>query len=233
MIYTVIADINEPRKVQKRDCHIAWQPLSLIPDEVLEYVNSAKSEKVRAERLAAYSALFTSLDKLFGKRNFALLRTADGKPYLTENGEKSSISISISHSEGLAAVSLSTDGEIGVDIQSEIATDVAEKLEKRFFDNVKVTDTSLESLIYFIELSASGEPVLTPISETDKIKLVDDVGLEFTKKWAFSESVLKCCGTGFLGAANVNELSQNTKTAIYTLLTKTSAYALAITKKQL
>ena len=72
---------------------------------------------------------------------------------------------------------------------------------------MKIKDTSLESLVYFLELSPTGEAVLTPISETNKIKSVDDENLEFTKKWAFSESVLKCCGTGFLGAANVNELS--------------------------
>lgn len=233
MIYTVIADIEEIQKAQKRDCHVAWQPLSLIPKDTLEYINNAKSEKVRAERLAAYSALFVALDKLFEKRGMLLHRTANGKPYLTENNEKSNVNISISHTDGLAVVSLSTDGEIGVDIQSEISDEMAKRLEKRFFDNVTVSNTSLETIIYFLEQSPDGQLILTPISEIDKIKVSDNQGLEFTKKWAFSESVLKCCGTGFLGAASLDKLAQNTKTAIYTLSSKTNTYALAITKKQL
>ena len=90
MIYTVLVDILDfCNAYKKRDCHVEWQPLSLIPTEVIEYINLAKSEKAMCERFAAYSSLFISLDKIFEKKNLSLSRTNNGKPYLTEKTEKS------------------------------------------------------------------------------------------------------------------------------------------------
>ena len=138
MIYTVISDINNFKSAresaQKRDCHNKWQPLTLIPKDVISYIENGKNDEVRLERFTAYSTLFFALFELYGKKDVTLCRTDSGKPYLIENGNASKIQISISHSDGLVSVALSDEGDIGVDIQSEIDESRAERLEKRFGD---------------------------------------------------------------------------------------------------
>ena len=97
MIYTVISDINNFKSAresaQKRDCHNQWQPLTLIPRDVISYIENGKNDEVRLERYTAYSTLFFALFELYGKKDLTLCRTDSGKPYLIENGNASKIQI--------------------------------------------------------------------------------------------------------------------------------------------
>ena len=230
MIYTVIVDILDfCNFYNKRDCHIAWQPLSLIPDEIIKYIKSANSNEVKMERFAAYSALFIALKEFFGKTELVLERSEHGKPYLVENGVKSNIGISLSHSKGLAVISISDNFEIGVDIQAEINKDTALRLEKRFFEDVKIKSQKLDTKLFLLD----AELKLQNIYEADNVKAEESKNESFTTKWAFSEAVIKCIGNGFLSASRVRELSPKTKTQIYEIKHKTNTYALVIAKKRL
>ena len=175
MICTILVDSEQIKKFcEKRDCRL-WQPLTLISDETLKYIENTKNFSVRCERFSAYSVLFYATLKFFGRTITRLSRTDDGKPYISEsrmvcetdetksivcdstksnkniataengedfrnkldaeNGEKlKNIHFSISHSGGICAVTLSDEGECGVDIQALPDIDRIARLEKRFAD---------------------------------------------------------------------------------------------------
>ena len=216
MIYTVIAEASQLCKKevpapeislnghnlpnsQNRDCRYERQPLSLIPQEVREYIEQTKNERIKAERLCAYTTLFLSLNHFFGIENCRLERTSQGKPYIVlpddsvgdiSSGEYRNIFISLSHSDGVTAVCLSDEGDVGVDLQSEIDPERAERLKKRFFTDVKISDAEL-GVKYFL-CSYSDES-----SSFMEIQLPKSEQKDFTDLWAYCESVIKLYGKGF------------------------------------
>ena len=230
MIYTVISDINNFKSAresaQKRDCHNQWQPLTLIPKDVISYIENSKNDEVRLERYTAYSTLFFALFELYGKKDLTLCRTDSGKPYLIENGNASKIQISISHSDGLVAVALSDEGDIGVDIQSEIDKSRAERLEKRFFTDINIKEEIFSHKLFM--LSFTEENVKLEEFKNAKAKFDG-----FTAKWAYCESIMKCDGGGFGSLDKIPNLKEKTKTIIYKINPDFKEFILAITKKVL
>ena len=228
MIYTVVADTKKFKEAyenaQIRDCHDTWQPLTLIPKDVLDYIKNGKSEEIKTERLAAYSTLFFALFSLYGNKNFAICRKDSGKPYLTENGEISAIRISISHTDGAVAVALSDEYEVGVDVQSEIDESRAERLEKRFFNSINTTEESIPPELLNLRFG-DNEMSLEPIKSTN-IKVSD-----FTKKWAYCESLLKCDGGGFGSLEKISDIQKQTNVSIYTVEINEKPYAVATAVK--
>lgn len=222
MIYTVVADTKIFRtlseKLKKRDCRDVWQPLTLIPKDVLDYIKNGKSEEIKIERLAAYSTLFFALFSLYGKKNFELCRKDSGKPYLTENGEISKIHISISHTEGAVAVALSDEYEIGVDVQSEIDENRAERLEKRFFNSININEENIPLKLLYLRLSGDNDTSLKEIENTEA-EITD-----FTKKWAYCESLLKCDGGGFGSLEKISEIQKQAKVIIQTVKINTKPF---------
>ena len=230
MIYTVISDINNFKSAresaQKRDCHNQWQPLTLIPKDVISYIENSKNDEVRLERFTAYSTLFFALFELYGKKEVVLCRTDSGNPYLVENGKTSKIRISLSHSDGLAAVALSDEGDIGVDIQSEIDKSRAERLEKRFFADINIKEEIFPHKLFM--LSFTEENV-----KLEEFKNVEAKLDGFTAKWAYCESIMKCDGGGFGSLDKIPNLQEKTKTIIYKINPNSKEFILAITKKVL
>ena len=230
MIYTVISDINNFKSAresaQKRDCHNQWQPLTLIPKDVISYIENSKNDEVRLERFTAYSTLFFALFELYGKKDLTLCRTDSGKPYLIENGNASKIQISISHSDGLVAVAISDEGDIGVDIQSEIDKSRAERLEKRFFTDINIKEEIFPHKLFM--LSFTEENV-----KLEEFKNVEAKLDGFTAKWAYCESIMKCDGGGFGSLDKIPNLQEKTKTIIYKINPNSKELILAITKKVL
>ena len=148
MIYTVIAYLGENRIEAKRDCRVIRQPLSLLQAEIKAYIENTKNESVRAERELAYTTLLCSLKAFFDIEHPVIDRAADGKPYLVG----SSIHFNISHSDGVIAVCLSDEGEVGVDIQSEIDPQRAKRLEDRFFADLDVKSENLSGEYYLCHI---------------------------------------------------------------------------------
>ena len=145
---TFIVDSRALEKYyENRDCH--WQPLTLISDEIFEYIERAGNKQSKLERFAAYSLLFSMSEKIFGVRIKSLGRNEFGKPFikeLTKIGGKiavsqdenplKKISFSISHSGGFSAVTLSDEGECGVDIQVLPGRKTSERVEERFLRGI-------------------------------------------------------------------------------------------------
>ena len=115
--------------------------------------------------------------------------------------------ISISHSDGVIAVSISDEGEVGVDIQSEISPDKAKRLDQRFLFSVDARSESLDIRYYYCSIS-DNEAIFT------EIPLSDAKILDFTAKWTYSEAILKLFGRGFGDIGKLRELSKAAKCEI-------------------
>lgn len=204
MIYTVISIFEENRITAKnRDCRIIRQPLSLLSEEIKEYIESTGNEKVKAERRLAYTTLLCSLKAFFNLDKISIKRNEYGKPYLSDGD----IYISLSHSEGAVAVTLSDEGEVGVDLQSEISPERAERLDKRFFTDLTVKMCDASICYYFCRLNED-EAVI------ESIDCPEPAPDSFTSKWAYAESLMKLVGRGFADASNINEISSQAKTEV-------------------
>jgi hypothetical protein len=203
MIYTVIATLGKNRIENKnRDCRIIRQPLSLLQGELSEYVESAKNETVRAERCLAYTTLLCALKSFYNLENVRIVRNEYGKPYIADCG----LYFNISHSDGSIAVCISDEGEVGVDIQSEIDPDRAKRLGDRFFTDLSVKSEDIDIKYYFLDITSDkakfSEITLSTATEC------------FTAKWAYAESLMKLYGRGFGDVGNISELSNNARSTV-------------------
>lgn len=203
MIYTVIAYLGENRIEAKRDCRVFRQPLSLLPTEIKRYIENTKNESVRAERELAYTTLLCSLKAFFDIEQPVIDRTADGKPFIKD----SQLHINISHSDGAVAVCLSDEGEVGVDIQSEIDPQRAKRLEDRFFADLDVKSENLSGEYYLCHIDngeATFESFCPVTTDTEN----------FNSKWTAAESLMKLYGRGFGDADKTTELNDKAKSEI-------------------
>ena len=81
MICTVLVDSEIVKEYyEKRDC-LNWQPLTLIPKDILSYIDAQKNEKNKSERFASYALLFSLVPTFFGKIVENISRDEFGKPY--------------------------------------------------------------------------------------------------------------------------------------------------------
>ena len=122
-----------------------------------------------------------------------------GKPYLERDGERFPVEISLSHTDSLAAVILSDEGEVGVDIETEIEEDRAERLADRFFSSgISVEKRgSLRSLYTLFEGAVSVfEPSKEGCSQNPS-DAEENHSISFTERWVLCEAILKCEGGGF------------------------------------
>ena len=108
----------------------------------------------------------------------------------THTDDKAKIYISISHSDGMVAVSISDEGDIGVDIQSKISPEKANRLSDRFFGDVEVHSEDLKVKYFYCDIEDA-------MAIFTKINLDDADRQDYTTKWAYSESVMKLYGRGF------------------------------------
>lgn len=198
MIYLVITDIQN-----KKDCHFKWQSDKLFDEKVKNYIDNSKSKKTKLERLAAYTTLLCSLKKFFSIEQIEIEKNKNGKPYL----DKENVFFSISHSDNLAVIALSDEGEIGVDAQSFVDENKANRLEKRFLSDIKIKNNQVEMKIFYFDFSGDKPIFIEKNLDIDR----DD---DFLSKWVYSESVIKYWGTNFSDILKINSLSENTKTQI-------------------
>ena len=199
MIYIVIADIQSIEK----DCRDIRQSCNLFPGEIKEYIENTKNEQTKTERIIAYSALFSSLKEFFSIENPKIKRNTNGKPSLVD----SNVHISLSHCDGVSAIALSDEGEIGVDIQSPIDDTKAERLTKRFLSEIQPKQEDVNIKCFYRTLTENG-------ANFTEIVLENSDKTDFLSKWVYLESVIKAYGISFSEISKINELSKNTKTCI-------------------
>ncbi len=204
MIYTVISTINENRiKAENRDCRVLRQPLSLLPAEISDYINKAKNDSVRAERCLAYTTLLCALKTFYGLDGVKIYRSQEGKPCLAD----SDVHINLSHSDGTVAVCISDEGEIGIDLQSEISPEREKRLGDRYFTDLSVKNENIGVKYFFCTLSDG-------VAELTEIECPSYTESSFTAKWAYAESLMKLRGGGFGDIGRLPALAENSKTEI-------------------
>ena len=200
-----------------------WQSSTEYSDSLSSEKFSDKSWLIKAERQLANLLLTIGLDKFFSVKEWDIEIDSHGKPRLVNYTYDGVIHINVSHSLGAVAVCLSDTDELGVDIQAEIEPNVQERLEKRFFKDVKVSNQPLG--VRYFTLSDDGE-----LSEVTLNSPNDS--FDFTDKWAYSESVMKCDGSGFLVSSDVKEISKEFVTEIKKITTEKKTFSIAISAKK-
>ena len=176
-------------------------PAPKLSEEIKEHIKKVKNPRLMAQRGAAYTLLFSLLSGILGSEP-RILWTEGGKPYLSGD-EK--IRFSISHTEGIVAVSISRDGaSVGVDVEGEVSPERAERLDGRFFPDTQFDLLRQETEYFFCELGEGGEILVYPfLYEKDRLvatrkgenraELCDAFDDRcFSAKWILSEASLKC-----------------------------------------
>ena len=206
MIYTVVSSLKENRiEINKRDCRFIRQPLSLLSEKTRVHIDSGRNETHRAERRLAYLTLISALKGFYNIENPEIAVNQHGKPYIKDSG----IYFNLSHSNGVAVVCLSDEGEVGVDIQPTIDPDRADRLKKRFFPALNLKNDCVGVGYYYCDLS-DGDAKIYGISLPD-LKVDED---DFTLKWVSAESIMKLYGRGFADADRVSALAEGCRTEV-------------------
>lgn len=176
-------------------------------DSLSDYVSSSGKKNLE-ERLAASTLLYTALCYLKNRGEIecvgALKKGEHGRPYLDGGDAK----ISISHSDGGVALAVSKDREIGVDIENEIGPERAERLEKRFFREEKLSENTLENAT--LPKRNGGENVKAYSLKNGELvseKILPTDG-SFTSKWTVCEAIMKCDGRGFSALHEIGTLAE-------------------------
>lgn len=239
MIYTFLADISrfdvegtlgsqrldgENKKTlpileeQKRDrvsgeAFLRSYPAPQLSPSVKEHIEKAKNPSLRAQRGAAYMLLFGVLSEILPTEP-KIRWTEGGKPYLSGD-EK--IYFSLSHTEGVVAVSISCGGSpVGVDVEGEVSPERAERLEGRFFSETQFDLSRQQTEYFFCEMGEEGGFEIYPFSkEKDCLVATGRAGRraelwdafserEFSAKWTLFEASLKC-GAEFISRPCIGE----------------------------
>lgn len=250
MIFSVIINSSTLKHIyEKRDC-LNWQPLTLMSDEILELVEKTKNQKTRIERFAAYSLLFYVLEKIFGYKVKEIKKTEAGKPYINDDSIKDKLFISISHSGDISAVTVSNEGECGVDVQLLPNEQMMENVGKRFLGNFVLSNTDFSPMLESKYFSSSGEFIDTMVLFDYRNKVGSNIFLvaEYSKdgfvftpfnferdynqillnKWTACEALLKCSGGGFNDLKNLNEFKEKCGVYSFSFKVERDTYSLAV-----
>lgn len=140
------------------------------------------------------------------------------------SGKMKKIYVSISHSEGVSAVCLSDEGEVGIDIQAEIDFLKAGKLNGRFFPAIKPFHTELGVKYCLCDISNESAYV-----ESAELACAD-VNSE-TVKWALCESLIKLSGGGFGDLKRIEYTSEHSFTELKTFTDESKFFVAVSTTK--
>lgn len=223
MIYTFIADITN-LKNKKTDCDTL---ISNLPEGVRAHVLGAGNEDMRLCRAGAYATLFAALRLFFGGTDFDVSRDGYGKPYLVDKGgADAEIWISLSHDGDLCAVSLSDEGAVGVDVQSEIDKERAQRLKGRYFDGISLPKKILDTEYMLYEASCDGR---MGIGELPEMLCVTEkyFPMDFTAAWTLAEAALKCDGRGFGAVGEVKGILEKCSADIVKIKVGKKMYRIA------
>lgn len=193
-----------------QDIDALWQKIknkyentSLVAS--LEDYVSASGKKNHEERMLVAILLMESLGHMrcfnYECREPLTLEKYDiGKPYFTGTN----LRLNIAHNEDFIVIAYTKCGEIGVDIESEISEEKAEKTAKRFpqIDSLKTEqngDGSIDGILAFEMLKEDTFTTLN-LSKADN---------SFTAKWTAAEAIMKCDGRGFSALGDLGNIKNS------------------------
>lgn len=200
-----------------QDIDALWQKIktkyentSLVAS--LEDYISASGKKNHEERILVAALLMASLGhmKCFNhecREPLTFEKDDIGKPYFTGTN----LRVSIAHNEDFVVIAYAKWGGIGVDIESEIDEEKAEKLSKRFpnIGLLKAEQNGDGSIGKILAFEMSVEDVFTPIS-------LASADCSFTAKWTAAEAIMKCDGGGFSSLPELQKLGADMNTFSFT-----------------
>lgn len=166
--------------------------LSALPD----FIKNTKNPALRREREFSYMLLFYAYGNFVSDSGAvpSIERDGNGRPYFS--GEK--IDFNISHDKDFAAVVISDEGRVGIDIQLR-SKNVSQRLIDKIFDiyNNEITSDILneyDSLNAQIEVLQYSEKEGIFKSRTDIFAVEDSA--DFFSLWTFIEAISKADGRG-------------------------------------
>lgn len=181
--------------------------------ESLEAYVSSSGKKNLEERMLVAALIMESLGhmKCFDhecREPLALIKDGNGKPCFTGTN----LRLSIAHNEDFVAVAYAKCGEIGIDIESKIDEEKAQKLSKRFpqIASLEIEQNKDESREKVIAFEMSDKGIFTPL----KLTSADN---SFTAKWTATEAIMKWDGRGFSALMEIPKLSKEISTSIQIL----------------
>jgi len=161
--------------------------LSALP----EYIEKTKNPKLRRERIFSYMLLSLASREWLDTPIEEIKRDENGRPFFPG----AEIDFNLSHDEGMAALVISDEGRVGIDVQSKAAS-VSEKLIKKYEEiferyNLSSMESRLSAFkITIFSLSDKG------IKKSD-VSLSDiQEPLDFYDKWTQLEAISKADGRG-------------------------------------
>ena len=154
---------------------------SALPD----FVKETKNVSLKKERTFSYLLLSYAYREIFGEPMPEIKRDGHGRPHFVSGG----IDFNISHSDSLAALIISDEGKVGVDIQKtsvKVSEALIEKVDKTS-PYIPMAEKT-ENPFY---LKVSGGKIIPAVSPA---KICD--GVPFFKKWTEQEALAKADGRG-------------------------------------
>ena len=205
MIYTFVSDISDI------DGAAARRELSDGP--LYPHLDGGTPERV-----GAYLLLHRALKSVTGGEiTEPIIREAGGR--LRPSGSLSHISISLSHTDTLAACSISTDGkDVGVDIEREHEVKNKKKIYDRLLKNVNQNLQALEEKTHTLSLC-----------EGACAKVAED---GFFTRWTRLEAMLKADGGGFGSLCKIADIIPAAKAESFLIKYKGQSYYLSIAAKE-
>lgn len=215
-----------PRKKEKK---ILFYDLNFgtLPYSVKDKILKTGDGKTKFERVYAYSLLI----KILG--DFGLsAKMLDDKFFFNEKGKPfvkdSELEFSLSHTDGMVAVAVSTDGAVGVDIE-KADKEKKEKISKiinRFCSGV-----AIEQNISCLEISAyKGNNGKITAMDTPETQFFDKSNEDFVK-WTQLEAMLKCHGGGFEALCELKSTFDSYSTESALIAHCGEIYAISLAKK--
>ena len=165
------------------------QGIRLLQDSLQESfynrVKETKNEKLKNERLFAYSLLERLYKTVYRDKLPTVTFSESGKPYLTG----CSIGISLSHTDSLVLAAISDTGEVGCDAEIYPDERREEKLEERFlkdFHMLPRDDTGSDIILipFYFDFESGEVKTYTPEGENDRVDTVFSPGAYFVKALA-------------------------------------------------
>ena len=200
-----------------------------LPCSVKDKILTTGDVKTKIERLYAYSLLIKKLgdfglsaqmidDKLFFDEK--------GKPFVKDFG----LEFSVSHTDGMVAVAVSSDGAIGIDIEK---TDKEKKEKISKIINRFCRGIILAQKIGCLEISAYSDNN-GKITETNTPRTLnfDESNADFVK-WTQLEAALKCHGGGFEALCEIKDTFSSYSTESALIAHCGEIYAISVANKRL
>ena len=198
-----------------------------LPVPTLAALNSRVCEsgcvRLRQERAFAYTLLERAYADFFEKKLPAISFSPDGKPYLVE----SKIKVSVSHSDGICAVSFS-DLDNGIDVQGYDSMLGKERAVERFVnkDVQKMIKNAKKPDLRLSVYRANERGELETVDEGEVVLCArpSAVGVDAAMLWPSAEALLKC-RNGFRDIAMLSQLAAASR--VYTFYTHGAAVSVA------